>query len=80
MMRNTCEEKSVDKKSTKDLMQMLDLKETMDQLAKANRVRWYGHALREDTNNFLREFDFKVKATRKRGGPKKTLAKNSCGT
>ena len=41
-------------KSTKDLMQMLDLNETIDQLAKANCVRWYGHVLRKDKNNSLR--------------------------
>ena len=33
----------MDNKSTKDLMQMLDLSETIDLLAKANSVRWYGH-------------------------------------
>ena len=40
-----CGVKLMDKKSTNDLMQMLDLNETMDQLAKANSVRWYGQAL-----------------------------------
>ena len=29
-----------------DLMFMLGLKETIDQLAMANSVRWYGHVLR----------------------------------
>ena len=57
----------------KSSMQMLDLKETMDQLAKANSVSWYGHALRKDKNNFLsRALDIKVKWTRNRGKPKKT--------
>ena len=37
-----------DKKSTKDIMQMLDLNETIDQLARANCVRWHGHVLRKD--------------------------------
>ena len=63
----------MDKKSTKDLMQMLDLNETMDQLAKANSVRWYGHVLRKDKNNFLkRAFDLIAKGTRKIGRPTKT--------
>ena len=53
-MRNMCGVKLVDKKSTKDLMQMLDLNETMDQLTKANSVCWYGHVLRKDENNILR--------------------------
>ena len=44
----------MDTKLTKDLMQMLDLNETIDQLAKANSVRWYGNILRKDKNRFLR--------------------------
>ena len=54
IMRNMCGVKLMDKKSTKDLMQMLDLNATIDQLAKANGVRWYGYVLRKDKNNFLR--------------------------
>ena len=66
----------MDKKSTKDLMQMLDLNETIDQLVKANSVRWYGHVLGKDRNNFLRRaLDFKVKGSMKRVGPKKTWLK-----
>ena len=53
------------KKSTKDLMQMFDLNETIDQLARVNSVRCYGHILRKDKNNFLRSLDLKVKGARK---------------
>ena len=43
-------------------MLMLDLNETIDKLAKANSVHWYGHALRMDKKNFMRRaLDFKVK-------------------
>ena len=60
----------MDKKSTRDLMQMLDLNETIDQLAIANSVRWYGHVLRKDKNNFLRRaLDLDIKGTLKRGSP-----------
>ena len=41
MVRSMYGVKLIDKKSTIDLMQMLDLNETMDQLTKANSVRWY---------------------------------------
>ena len=52
----------MDKKSTNDLMQMLDLNKAIDQLVKANSVCWYGHVLRKDKNNILRRaLDFKVK-------------------
>ena len=46
-----CGVKLMDKKSTKDLMQMLDLNETINQLAKANSVCWHGHLQRKDKNN-----------------------------
>ena len=61
-----------DTNSTIDLLQMLDLDETKDQLARANGARWYGHVLRKDKNNFLRRaLDLKAKGTRKRDRPKK---------
>ena len=46
-------------------MEMLGLKETVVQMAKANGVRWYGHVLRK-------ALEFQVKGKRKRGRPKKT--------
>ena len=80
MARNMCAVKLMDKKSTKDIMQMLDMNETMDQLAKANSVSWYGHVLRKDKNNFLRRTLYViVKGTRKTGRPKKTWI-TDCGT
>ena len=68
-----CGVKLVGKKSTKDLMQMMDLNETMDQLLKAGSVRWYGHVFTNDRNNFMRRaLDLTVKGTMKRGRPMKT--------
>ena len=61
-------------------MEMLGLKETVVQMAKANGVRWYGHVLRKDDGHVLRKDDghvlrivleFEVKGKRKRGRPKK---------
>ena len=37
-----------DRNRSTDLMFMLGLKETMDQLAMANSVHWYGHGLRRE--------------------------------
>ncbi|XP_006820969.1 uncharacterized protein LOC102810427 [Saccoglossus kowalevskii] len=65
MVRVMCGLKLMDRKITEDLMQMLGLKETVDRLAKANGVRWYGHVLR-------RALDLEVSGPRKRGRPKKT--------
>ena len=73
MLRVMCGVKLMDRKKTEDLMQMLGLEETIDQLAKANSVRWYGHVLRRDDDHVLRKaLDFEVGGSRKRGRPKKT--------
>ena len=73
MVRNTCRVALMDMKSTRELLQMSNLNETMDQLAKANGVRWYGHVLRKEKKNLLRRaLDLKAKGARQRGRPKKT--------
>ena len=43
-MRATCGEQLKD--SSKDLMLMFGLKETVDQLSMGNSACWYGHVLR----------------------------------
>ena len=68
-----CGAKLMAKKRTEDLMEMLGLKETVVQMAKANGVRCYGHVLRRDDGHVLRKaLEFKVKGKRKQGRPKKT--------
>ena len=47
--------KLMEKKRTEDLMEILGLKETAVQMAKANGVRWYGHVLRRDDGHVLRK-------------------------
>ena len=62
------------KRST-DLMFMLGLIETIDQLAMANSVRWYGHVLRrEDGHVWRRALDFDI-GQRKKGRLKRTWKK-----
>ena len=57
-------------------MDMLGLKETIDWLATANGVRWYGHVLRRDHNSVLRvALDLEVSGKRKREQLKKTWKK-----
>ena len=65
---------STEKKRTENLMEMLELKETVVRMGKANGVRCYGHVLRRDEGHVLRKvLEFEVKGKRKRGLPKKTL-------
>ena len=52
---------------------MLGLKQTMNQLAMANSVGWYGHVLRREDGHILRRaLDFEVEGQRKKGRPKRT--------
>ena len=76
MVRATCGQKVVDRKTTEEQMGILGLKETIDRLAIANGVRWYGHVLRRDDDSVLRiALDLEVSGKRKQGRPKKTWNK-----
>ena len=73
MVRAMCGTKLMEKKRTEDLMEMLRLKETVVQMAKADGVRCYGHVLRRNDGHVLRKaLQFEVKGKRKRGRTKKT--------
>ena len=48
MVRAMCGAKLKEKKRTEDLMEMLEMKETVVQMAKLSGVRCYGHVLRRD--------------------------------
>ena len=54
-------------------MLALGLNETIDQLAMASNVHWYGHVLRREDGHVLRRaLDFEVEGQRKNGSPKRT--------
>ena len=51
-----------------DLILLLGLNETIDQLAIASCVHWYGHVLRGEDGHVLRTaLDFEVKGQRMKG-------------
>ena len=76
MVRSMCGVKLVDRKNTEELMKMLGLKETLDKMAKANGIRWYGHVVRRDDESILKKaMMFEVNGPRKRGRPKQTWKK-----
>ena len=57
------------RKKPTDLMFILGLNETIDQLDMANSVHWYGHVLRrEDGHASRKSLDFEVEGQRKKGG------------
>ena len=55
MVRAMCGAKPMETKRTEALMEMLGLKETAVQMAKANGVRWYGHVMSRDDGHVLRK-------------------------
>ena len=65
MVRAMCGVQLRDRDRSMDLMFMLGLKLTMDQLAMANSIRWYGHVLRREDGHILgRTLDFEVEGQR----------------
>ena len=54
MVRAMCGVQLKDKKLSMDLMFMLGLNETIDQLAISNSVCWYGNVLRREDGHVLR--------------------------
>ena len=68
MVRAMCRVELKDRKRPTDLMFMMGSKETIDQLAMANSVHWYGHVLRrEDGNILIMALHFEVKGQKNRG-------------
>ena len=72
MVRAMCGMQLKDGMRYTDLMFMLEtiyMKETMDQLAMANSVCWYGHVLRREDGFVLRRaLDFEVDVIGRKGG------------
>ena len=59
------------RQNDEELMEMLGLKETFDEMAKVNGVLWYEHVVRRDDDNVLKKvFMLKVNGQRNRGRSK----------
>ena len=54
MVRATCGVQLKDRKRPTDLMFVLGLSKTIDQLAVGNKVRWYDRLLRREDGHVLR--------------------------
>ena len=73
-VRAMCGVQLKDRKRSTGLMFILGLSETIDQLAMADSVRWYGHVLRREDGLVLRKaLDFEAECQRKKGRPKRML-------
>ena len=66
--------KLLDRRNSEKLMDMLGIKESLDRMAKASNIRWYGYVLRkEDENVIMKALKFEVSGSR--GRPKQAWKK-----
>ena len=76
IVRAVCGVQLKDRKRSKDFMLMLGMNETIDQLAMANSVHWYGHVLRREDDHIVRRaLGLKVEGQKKKRRLKKTRKK-----
>ena len=58
-------------KKQRELIGHVGIKESLDRMAKASSMRWYGHVLKkEDENVKVKALKFEVSGSRGRGTPK----------
>ena len=70
MTRAMCGVKVLEKPRSQEIMSLPGLKDTLDELARASEMRWYGHVLRRNNGKVLRRaLDFEVAGRRGRGRP-----------
>ena len=76
MVRPICGLQLKDRKRAKDLMLALGFNETIDRLAMANSVGWYGCVLRRgDGHVLIGVLEFEVQGHKKKRRPKSTCKK-----
>jgi len=72
MVRWMCGVKLKDRVSNKELRERLGIVD-ITSLLQQNRLRWYGHVLRKDDNDWVKKcMEFEVVGSRPRGRPKRT--------
>ena len=54
MVKAMCGAKLADRKNTEDMINMLGLNQTIDEMAKENGVRWLGHVMRKEDGDVER--------------------------
>ena len=61
MIRAICGVKLLDRRNCEELMDMLGINKSLDRMAKASSMLWYGHVLRkEDGNVIMKALKFEV--------------------
>jgi len=72
MVRWICGVKLKDRLPSKELRQRLGV-DDIALILQQNRLRWYGHVLREDDDDWVKKsMEYEVEGSRPRGRPKRT--------
>ena len=71
MVKWMCSVKLKDRVSNKKLREKLGIVD-ITSLLQQNRLRWYGHVLRKDDNDWVKCMEYEVVGSRPRGRPKRT--------
>ena len=74
MIRVMCGVMLLDQRNSKELMYVLSIKQSLDRIAKASSMRWYGYVLRKE-NVIVKGLKFEVSGSR--GRPKQTWKKQA---
>ena len=79
MIRAMCGLKLLDQRNSEELtMDMLGIKESLDRMAKASSLRWYGHVLRKEGEDVIvKALKFEVSGSIGRGRPETNVEKAS---
>ena len=76
MIRAMCGVKLLDRRNSEELMDMLVIKESLDRMAKASSIRWYGHVFRkEDENVIVKALKFEVSGSKEEDRNKRGKSK-----
>jgi len=72
IVRWMCDINVKDKVPSKELRETLGLDDIISELQQ-NRLRWYGHVLRKEDNDWVKKcMEYETEGARRRGRPKRT--------
>ena len=72
MVRGMCNVKVKDRVPSKELRERLGIDDII-LILQQNRLRWYGHVLRKEDNDWVKKcMEYEVEGSRPRGRPKRT--------
>jgi len=75
MVRWMCNVKVKDRVPSKQLRERLGIDDNIILILQQNRLRWYGHVLQKEDNDWVKKYmEYKVEGSRPRGRPTRMWA------